>query len=62
MENLLELALDVHGGLAHWSQLETVVCRPSLKTPWDELHAAYFNRYALWTYLYGSVSLCIAQF
>lgn len=122
MNNLLELALEAHGGLARWSQLETLTadlsvtgalwrikgqagalqqirieaelprqkltthfrgqdkrttftpdfvtlqseggrqlqCRENprssfagqvLNSPWDELQLAYFNSYALWTYL-----------
>jgi hypothetical protein len=122
MKNLLELALEAHGGLTRWSQLKTVTADLSvtgalwqikgqaetwqqirieaalhrqkltthfhgqdkrttftpysvtlqteggrllqsranprssfsgqvLNSPWDELHVAYFNSYALWTYL-----------
>lgn len=122
MKNLLELALDAHGGLKRWSQLKALTADLSvtgalwqlkgqagalqqirieaelqrqkltthfrgqnklttftpdsvtlqteggrvlqsranprssfagqvLNTPWDELHVAYFNSYALWTYL-----------
>ena len=122
MKNLLELALEAHGGFTHWSQLKTVTAELSvtgalsqikgqagalqqirieaelhhqkltthfpgqdkqttftpdsvtvqteaerllqfrrnprssfsshvLSSPWDDLHLAYFNSYALWTYL-----------
>lgn len=122
MKNVLELALEAHGGLTRWSQLKTVTADLSvtgalwqikghapelqqirieaelhrqeltthfrdqdkrttftpnsvtveteggrllqsrenprssfdgqlLNSPWDELHVAYFNSYALWTYL-----------
>ena len=122
MKNVLELALEAHGGLTRWSQLKTVTADLSvtgalwqikghaealqqlrikgelhcqeltthfcgqdkrtiftpdsvtlqteggrllqsranprlsfagqlLNSPWDELHLAYFNSYALWTYL-----------
>jgi hypothetical protein len=59
MSHLLQAAIAAHGGVDRWNSYRKVsldLSRGAFKehqndTPRDLLHAAYFDGYALWTYL-----------
>jgi hypothetical protein len=63
MNDLLARVIAAHGGPERWNAFTTLTATivtggafGAMKglvqdTPWDPLHRAYFNGYALWTYL-----------